>query len=413
MASRLYVTLGIATALACGATLMLCYAFLFGSSGNEEEFRFAILSTWLRIRGPWSLDSAFWTPLLGLGVPQPFVPNFSLHPLAPLLAWMSAIAWVRLLLVAHSIVGAVGMWRLGGAVLGFPPMVRAAVVATFLFSAPLQNYVLIDFWPSHHLVWTLLPWMLIMAWRVIDPGTSESHVRRWAGGLGLVSGVVAANANPAYLVVFIPLAVAIIVSRWRTTRRRVRWIAVAALIAGAMAAPLVVQLVTERPYFDSGLNVPNDQDPLPLQAAWIALVHPFIPDPTMGMRTLFFGAPFTALAVIGCVWFARQRRISCLAAWCPRCCSSPPGCRCRCCLSGINFATPSRCAEFCSRGWRSPGSWRSDACNGSESSPLDCSSLRSGRAPRPRSVATSHRVTTSNTTDGTRVRITVRSATPR
>ena len=305
-ASRVVVTSGVAGALACVATLVLCYAFMFGSSGDEEEFRFAILSAWLRVRGPWNLDSAFWTPLLGLGVPQPFVPNFTLHPLAPLLAWMPVIAWVRLLLVAHSVVGAVGMWRLGGRVLGFPPIVRAAAVATFLFSAPVQNYVLVDFWPSHLVVWTLLPWMLMMAWRVIDPDTPESHVRRWAGGLGLVCGVVAANANPAYLVVFVPLAAAIVASRWHTTKRRMGWMAVAALIAGAMAAPLIVQLVTERPYFDPGLSLPNEQNPLSLHSAWMALMHPLLPDPAMGMRTLFFGTPFTVLAVVGCVWFTRR-----------------------------------------------------------------------------------------------------------
>ena len=56
--SRFWLTHGLARALACGATLILCYVFLFGSSQDEEEFRFAILSTWLRVRGPWNLDAA-------------------------------------------------------------------------------------------------------------------------------------------------------------------------------------------------------------------------------------------------------------------------------------------------------------------------------------------------------------------
>lgn len=250
------------------------------------------------------MDSAFWTPLLGLGIPQPFVPSFVLHPLAPLLAWIPPIPWVRLLLIAHSVVGAIGMW-LVGAVLGLPPIVRATGVVTFLLAAPVQNYVLSDFWPSHHVVWTLLPWVFLMTWRVLDPAISHSSARRWAGGLGLVSGIIAANANPAYLIVFVPLAVAVLGVPWRTTMRRAGWIAAAALIAGAISAPIIVHLVTEWPYFDPELERPNIQDPLPLRALWTALAHPFVAEPTT--RTLFFGAPYTALALIGCTWFARRR----------------------------------------------------------------------------------------------------------
>src|SRR5262249_49541092 len=154
------------------------------------------LSTWLRVQNFWSLDSAFWTSLLGLGVPQPFVPSYSFHPLALLMLWMRPVPWVRLLLAVHTVVGGIGMWRLSSA-LALPPVVRAAGVVTFLFSAPVQDYVLDDYWPSHYVVWTLLPWLLWMTWRLIDSAAaSERNTRRWAAGVGLLAGIAATNGNP-------------------------------------------------------------------------------------------------------------------------------------------------------------------------------------------------------------------------
>jgi hypothetical protein len=284
--------------------LTLCGAFMSGSPGDEEELRYAILSAWLHARAPWSLDAEFWTPLLGLGLPQPMVPSFSHHPLSLLLAWMPPVGWVQLVLIAHTAVGAAGMWRLGAA-FAMPPLVRATGVVTFLLAAPLQNYVLIDFWVTTHLAWALLPWIALAAWKVIDPATTDRDVRRWAAALGLVSGVTAASGHPGYFPVFVPVAATILIGGGRTTVRRAGWIAAAGLIAAAIAAPVLVQITTEVPHFDPALEWLRNLEPLPFAAAWTALAHPFVLEPAM--RTLYFGAPYTLLALAGCALFVRAR----------------------------------------------------------------------------------------------------------
>src|SRR5690606_22634690 len=136
--------------LAAAAALFLCATFLIGSTPDEEEFRFAVLGAWLQVQALIEGHVAFWTPLLGLGIPQPFVPTFTLHPLAPLLAAVSPVTWGRVLLAAHTVAGALGMWRLMRRV-GASPLAGGMATLTFLLSAPTQNYAIVQFWPSHYL----------------------------------------------------------------------------------------------------------------------------------------------------------------------------------------------------------------------------------------------------------------------
>lgn len=260
-----------------------------------------MLSAWLRVRGLGMGEFALWTPLLGLGIPQPFVPDFSMHPLVPLLGVISPVTWVRVLLLTHTVGGAVGMWWLGAA-LNLAPLVRGVSVATFLLASPVQQYVLTDFWPSHYIVWTAAPWVLLLAWRLLD---SAAAARRWAGLLGLSAGLVAATANPAYLTVWMPLAATLIAANWRRAMTRAKWILAGGAIALAIAAPIVVQLVVERARFADHFELSNVTDPLPLSAAWDALATPLAA--TAAPRSLFFGGPFAVLAIAGAVWFARTR----------------------------------------------------------------------------------------------------------
>ena len=292
----------LAVFLAAAAAGLLCIVFVAGSTYDEEEFRFAILSTSLRVRALADGHLGFWTPLLALGVPQPFVPNFTLHPLAPLLVSMSPVPWTRLLLVVHTLVGSAGMWRLGSA-LGLTPLLQATGVVTFLLAAPVQNYVLSDFWPSHFIVWTLAPWLLRLAWHLLSSDTLD--VRRVSCALGVVAGLAAANSNPAYLLVFAPLAAIVVATHVGAARARWRWLVLSAVLALAIAAPTAAQLVGERNYFAPELALSNVTDPLPLRSA-VNNAFPSLRD-GVDARSLFFGAPYAVCALAGGFWFVRRR----------------------------------------------------------------------------------------------------------
>ena len=289
-----------------------CVVLAAGTPPDDEEFRYAVLTSWLHVRALSHGSYAFSTSLLGLGLPQPFIPNFWFHPLLPLLALMEPSSWVRLLLLAHTVLGAAGMWRLGG-MLRFRPVVRATCTFTFLLAAPGINYALRDAWPSHWIVWTSMPWVLLYLWRTLDGDGRD----QWRSSvvLGFISGLVIANANPAYAVVYAVVVVAVIVARWHSILERWRPLSVSALIALLISSPNAALLVSERGLFASGLGLQTEAGPLPLAAAWDVFLRPLSnfasqvgPEFDNDARTLAFGGSFALLAIAACVRGGWNRR---------------------------------------------------------------------------------------------------------
>jgi hypothetical protein len=301
----------LAIGLAICAVGSLALTFVLGSTPDEEEFRFAILSSWLRIDGLIHGHYDLWTGLLGLGLPLSLTPSFELHPLLPALALLEPANWARLLVIGHLLWGAAGIWMLTRAA-GVSAVPRAVCVITFLFATPVQNYVMTDFWPSHLVAWTTMPWILLMTWRVMD--AADPDVWFWAVALGLTTGLLLANTNPGHVVVYGTLGAATIAAHARRVAARWRWFGIAALIATAIAAPMLLQLRHEIVLFDPNLSLANVLDPLPASAFWTALFSPWPAPASMPIdehlpftRTLFFGGPFVVLCGVGCFIFARQR----------------------------------------------------------------------------------------------------------
>jgi len=297
--------------LVLAAIALTSSGFLIGSSPDEEEFRFAIVSSWLHAQSLLHGGYGFWTPLLGLGIPQPLTPNFWLHPLLPLLPIVGPVLWVRLLLLAHTLLGASGMWQLTKT-LGLTPLTRSVCVATYLLAAPVCNYVFTDFWPSHYVVWTSMPWVLVLLWRILDGDSRKAPLR--SSALGLSAGLVVANTNPGHILVYITLLLAIALTSVGRLAARRRWVAMSALIAVAIASPNIAQLVHERRVFDPNLGVDAVRNPLTWSDLRTVFLSPLaLTESTPGRvdpavaRTLFFGGPFAALTLVGCVLFARRR----------------------------------------------------------------------------------------------------------
>lgn len=299
------VTTRLSVGLACGVAALFSMTFLVGSTPDEEEFRFSILSAWLHVDALRHGRLEFWTATLGLGVPQPFTPTLLLHPLLPLLAVVSPVTWVRVLLLAHTLLGAAGMWQLSRR-LGATALTSAVCAATFLLATPAQNYVLTDFWLSQYIVWTSAPWLLLLAWRLLEAEGRALPI--WSVTSGLCAGLVIANANPGHLVVYATVVAVVVGVHWRAVVARGRWIALAALTAAAIAGPTIAQLAHERPLFAPDLPSWNLPAPLPWSAGWNALFGPLGPtNPRLPFtRTLFFGGPFAVLCVIGCIRLARR-----------------------------------------------------------------------------------------------------------
>lgn len=304
-------TARVPVAIAVAAPLVLAVAFLIGSTPDEEEFRFAILSSFLHAQALRDGMFGTWTSLLGFGIPQPMSPNFDLHPLMPVLAFLAPDTWARLLVVAHGIVGATGMWQLVR-MLRLTPLVRAVCVFTFLLATPTQNYVLRDFWPSHYVMWTTAPWLLLLAWRLL--AAPRADLLRASVWLGVCGGLTLAATNPGHAPAYSVVVLAVVVAEWRAVLTRWRWLVLAALMAIAIASPALVQLAGERAIFDADLGLAKLSDPLPGSTTWDVFLRPFSSSEhtwqvdviQRGARTLFFGGPFAVLALLGAVRFARD-----------------------------------------------------------------------------------------------------------
>ena len=198
--------------LALSAPAILVLAFTIGSTPDAEEFAWGILSSYLHTRALADGTFGTWLSALGFGMPQPMAPNFDLHPLVPWLLAVSPATWARLLLVAQTVVGAAGMWQLG-AMLQLSGIVRAACVFTFLLATPTQNYTLSDFWPSHYVMWTSAPWLLLLAWRTLH--ASGRDLRWCALLLGVTGGVVLASTHPGHAPVYAVVVAAVVAGEWR------------------------------------------------------------------------------------------------------------------------------------------------------------------------------------------------------
>ena len=297
-------------ALAAAAPALLVITFLVGSTPDEEEFRWGVLSSVLHFRALAEGGLLPWTSVLGLGMPQPMVPNYNMHPLGPLLAALSAGTWIRLLFAAHTVLGAFGMWHLARR-LQISPLTRAICVFTFLLATPTQNYALTDFWPSHYVMWTSAPWLLLLAWRLLDSVGRDAA--RVGVMLGLCGGVVLASTHPGHAPVYGIVVLAAVAAHWRAVLDRWQWLAMASAIALAIAAPNLLQLATERTIFNAALGIVKLPEPLPPDAAWDVFLRPFsrsdsaweVDLVSRGTRVLFFGGPFAALAILAAARFWR------------------------------------------------------------------------------------------------------------
>jgi hypothetical protein len=302
----------LAASIVIAACALLAAAFLLGATPDEEEFRYTVLTSWLHVRALAGGNYAFWTSLLGFGLPQPLIANYWLHPLLPLLAFTSPIAWMQIVLLVHTIAGALGMWRLSRA-LEIRPIVSSVCVATFLLATPSQNYVLTDFWPSPWIALTTMPWVLLGVWRVIEG--PPRHLLMWSVLLGLGSGLVVANGNPGTLLIYGVFVPALVIARRPALLRRWQYVAAAAIIALAIAAPNLALLGSEQARFTSDLMRGSGGNALPPSAAWDIFLRPFSssgapwPDELVhrGARTLFFGGPFAVLCLFACVRLGWQR----------------------------------------------------------------------------------------------------------
>ena len=291
-----------ALSLAIAAVLFLVSGPIVGATFDDEEYRGAILSLILHARALLDGVYPYWTSSLGFGLPHPLHPAPVMHPLMLLFGVLAPDTAARVLYGAHAVIGAAGVWWLIRQ-LGGRSWAAALGSTTWALSAPSANYVLTDFWPAEFVVWSLAPYLLLSALRLLD---ATEDRRPWLDGIafGLIAGLMWANGHAGYVpVYFIPLAL-IFVADWRRTLRRWPSLALAVAVGLAVAGPTLARLLSELPRFPAlprltsstvvGWTQIADMILRPLSfnmpAAMLSAVA------RHGTRVPFFGGPFFILA---------------------------------------------------------------------------------------------------------------------
>jgi hypothetical protein len=282
-----------ALALPAAAVLFLVWGPIVGATYDDEEYRSAILTLVVHARALLDGVYPYWTSSLGFGLPHPLHPALLIHPLLPLFGVLAPDNAARVLYAAHAALGAAGCWWLVR-YLGGGPWAAALASATWTLSAPSANYVLTDFWPVEFVVWSLAPYLLLAALRVLE---SPSGGRRWIDAIafGLVAGLMWANGHGGHVpVYFVPLAFMFAV-HWRRTARLAAPLVLAVGVAVAVAGPTLAALLSEIPRFP---DLPRYTARVPV--GWAELTDMVLRPLTFssnGMRVPFFGGPMLVCAL--------------------------------------------------------------------------------------------------------------------
>ena len=286
-----------ALALPAAAILFLVSGAIIGATFDDEEYRSAILSLVLHARALLDGVYPYWTSALGFGMPHPLHPALLTHPLMPLFGVLPPDTAARVLYVAHAVVGAAGCWWLVR-YLGCGAWAAALASATWALSAPSANYVLTDFWPVEFAIWSLAPYLVLSALRVLEAPHGGG---RWIDAIafGLVSGLMWANGHAGYVpVYFVPLAV-MFAARWRRTAQMWGPLLLAIGVGLAIAGPTLAALLSEIPRFP---DLPRLSSRTPVGWPELAdMVLRPLTFSTNGTRVPFFGGPMFVLA-LGCVF---------------------------------------------------------------------------------------------------------------
>ncbi len=311
--------------LVAAATVFLLAGLLFGANPDDEELRSAMLATWLHARALAGGVYPYWTSALGFGLPHPLVPAFTLDPVLPLFALLPPDRATTILYGVHAVVGVAGCWLLTRAA-GAHRWAAALAAATWALASPSQNYVITDFWPAEFVGWSIAPWLLLTAMRLLE---ATSRRAAWRAGVahGLVAGLMVANGHPGHVPVFFAALAAMYLATPARTWR-VRGPLLAALAVGAaVAAPTLVHVITEYLRFPP-LPRENYGDTMTWADLWDLFARPFPVGSLDAMmlhvrertaRVPFYGGPMAVLTLACLAGLGRRAEHRGLVVACVAC----------------------------------------------------------------------------------------------
>ena len=302
----------IAICLLIVSGLIMVYPMRLIGHIDDEEFRYSIMSAILQGRAVLQGYYPFWTSFFGFGMPSPFFTDLSHHPLFLLIATKTGFAIV-LLYFLHLLIGAYGTWRL---CLHFKIKEPIALVCaiTFLLSSPSINYTYANFWITHLIGWTSLPFMTLFTIKFLE-ATDLRQARLYTLALSLCLGFTALSSHPT-VTLFDCLFIALLaIGNWRSLIRH--WGAF--LASGSMVLLIcggkIFYTIQQYLKFPANLTPPLVPFNLGWNVFWGLFLNPFFIagtpfsaqaiDQDMRSRLISFGAIFAITAILAIVFWRK------------------------------------------------------------------------------------------------------------
>jgi hypothetical protein len=276
--------------------------FVLGSVGDTEEFYGTAIPMTLAFRALGEGASPFWTPLLGLGMPQPFRISYLMHPLGFTFAFGAEFG-MNVLTAVHLAIGAAATYCLALA-LGISRPIAVLCAASIVFSTTVTQVLYYDNWFTHIVSWSLLPLAALMLLRLLDAGDRASAAF-YALALGLTVGFQISTGLIIRPIIYVLLLAPLALARPIASLQRLGWIAAAALVALACGATNILPLFDEFHRAAATAVRAQHHDFTLSDHLWGAFGRPLAvltlaaeKDASTTLRVVGFGPVFAALAVI-------------------------------------------------------------------------------------------------------------------
>jgi hypothetical protein len=278
--------------------LTVSIPFLFTLGLDYEGLFSEVASTYLHGQSLKEGVYPFWNHLVGFGVPQTAPKTLTHHPFILLTMYLSMDWALTIFYIFHIYAGITGFWVLCN-FLRFNKIVVYLCVFTYAFSPASLNYFFRDFWPTHVVMWTILPWVVLIFLRLISSETKQQALI-YSILLGLLGGLTAINGHLGHLSCILVAFVGFALGEWRRSLKNAGWILLSLLISSLIVAPTIYAMSLEF------LNLPNSDkrvQPMGSLNIWSLWLWPF-DNPSWysyasNYRDPSIGGPFLILTFFG------------------------------------------------------------------------------------------------------------------
>lgn len=283
------------------------------TSIDEEEFRYAIVSTVIHIKAILSGQYPIWTSYFGFGMPHPFLINFNYHPFLLLFYYNTNIA-IQCIYAVHLIIGTIGIYKLCRIFAYRNVSIVAAI--TFIFSSPTINYLYTDFWITTFVGWTILPWLYYTVLRFVH-SNCKNDLKYLSLLLSFVVSFLILNSHPSQALIYVLSILIILTTYIDRLVGKFKYLFASGLLSAATVASKIYFTISEALKFTTDLTI--FKEPFSAFDLWNIFLRPIVVgSPSyivqynleQGSRGLFVGGVFVISAIVTSIMLFKNNEVT-------------------------------------------------------------------------------------------------------